>query len=151
MAKIDTHKVALKFFNFECSPGEWTNKLGLEPTETALKGEEYFTGPSHNRIKKVWSWNFWMYQEVIKKKNHWIGDQIDAFIDNIIKPRQEKIKEIITKCDSEFSIVQYIYDGCNPGLHFDNTKLKILSDIGVEIDIDIYVLSSGQEGKKKDK
>lgn len=146
MTHIDTHKVALKFFDFDCTPDELTRQLGLEPTETALKGQEYYVGPEH---KKIWPWNFWMHQVVIKKNGHWIGDQIDDFIDNIIKPRQEKIKEITLTCDSEFSIVQYIYEGCNPGLHFDNDRLKIITDIGAEIDADIYVLANGQKHEEE--
>jgi len=89
-----------------------------------------------------------MHQVVVKKNRHWIGNQIDEFIDNVIKPRQEKIKEIISTCDSEFSIVQYIYEGCNPGLHFENDRLKIIADIGAEIDVDIYVFGNGNVDTK---
>ncbi|PCJ82776.1 MAG: hypothetical protein COA57_13100 [Flavobacteriales bacterium] len=151
MTDIDTHKVALKFFDFDCSPDELTKEFGLEPTETALKGQEYHVGPEHRRLKKTWPWNFWMHQVIIVKNRHWIGDQIDDFLDNIIKPRQGKIKKIISTCESEFSIVQYIYEGCNPGLHFDNDRLKIITDIGAEIDVDIYVFGNGQEDEKENK
>ena len=145
MTDIDTHKVALKFFNFDCTPEELTEDLGLEPTKTGLKGQKYHLGPEAGKRIRTWEWNFWMYQVTVEKNRHWIGDQIDDFIDNIIKPRQEKIKKIIsTTCDSEFSIVQYIYEGCNPGLHFDNARLKIIADIGAEIDVDIYVLGNGE-------
>ena len=149
MIKIDVHKVALKFFDFDYLPGQLTKDLGLEPTETALKGQVYHVGPEHKRIKKTWPWNLWMYEVVVEKNRFWIGDQIDEFIDNIIKPRQEKIKNIISTCQSEFSIVQYIYEGCNPGLHFDKDRLKIISDIGAEIDVDIYVLSNGEIDEKE--
>ena len=150
MPNIDTHKVALKFFNFDCTPYELTKQLAIEPTETALKGQDYYIGPKHKRIKKIWPWNFWMYQVVVERNRHSIVDQIDEFIDNVIKPRQEKIKEIVANCDCEISIVQIIYEGCNPGLHLDNGRLKILTDIGAEIDVDIYVLDNGRENEKEE-
>ena len=149
MKNINTHKVSLKFFDFDYSPEELTEILGLKPTETALKGQEYFIGSTHNKIKKIWPWNFWEYQQVIEKNDHWIGDQIDDFIDSIIKPRLLIIKELTASCDSEFSIVQYLYDGCNPGLHFDNSRLKIITAIGAEIDIDIYNFNDSEKDSIK--
>ncbi|PSR52106.1 hypothetical protein AHMF7605_00505 [Adhaeribacter arboris] len=151
MIEIDTHKVSLKFFDFDCPPDELTKELGLEPTRTALKGQEYYIGPENKRVKKTWKWNFWEHQITIVEKDVWIGDLIDNYIDKVFQPRQENIKKITSKCRSEFSIVQYLYDGCNPGLHFKNNRLKIIADIGAEIDIDIYMLGSEQiENKEKE-
>jgi hypothetical protein len=149
MTDIDIHRVTLKFFDFNFSPEELTSKLDLEPTETAIKGQEFFVGPKHKQIRKIWPWNFWAYQVEIVKRRHWIGDQIDDFIDNIIKPKQEKIKTITATCKAEFSIVQYIYEGCNPGLQFNKERLKVIADIGAEIDADIYVLGNEKEINKK--
>ena len=123
-----------------------TKELGLEPTEAGIKGQEYFVGPEHGIIKKIWLHNYWEYR-ITKKEDSWISDQVDQFIDSILKPNQTKLKNIIATCEAEFSIVQYYYSGCNPGLHFDNAKLKIVSDIGASLDIDIYCLSETEEEK----
>ncbi len=143
MQKVNVHKVALKFFDFDYLPAKLTDDLGLEPTKTALQGQLYHVGPKLSKIERKWSWNFWMYQVIVEKSRFQIGDQIDDFIEHIIKPRQEKIKNIASTCSAEFSIVQYIYDSCNPGLFFNKSQLKVISNIGVEIDIDIYVLGNG--------
>ena len=149
MKDIDTHIVSLKFFNFDGSLDELTKELGLEPTRIAQKGQEYYIGPQHNRVKKTLPWNFWEYQEVMKQNDHWTGDQINAYIEKIIEPRPEIIKNIIAKCQSEFSIVQYLYKGGNPRLHINNEKLLILAQIGTAIDIDFYVLGDEPDLRNK--
>jgi hypothetical protein len=137
---IDENHTAIKLFNFKCSPEELTKKLGLEPTKTGVKGQSYWQGPADKKIEKIWPHNYWEYR-VVKNENKWISEQVDQFIDEIITPKKEILKQIISSCEAEFSIVQYYYSSCNPGLHFDNKRLQIISDIGAEIDIDIYCLS----------
>ena len=137
---IDENHTTLKFFNFRCSPEELTKELGLEPTKTAIKGKSYSQGPNGHKIEKIWPYNYWEYR-ITKKENKWISEQVDQFIDEIIIPKKGILKKIISSCEAEFSIVQYYYSGCNPGLHFDNKRLQLISDIGAEIDIDIYCLS----------
>ena len=143
---INENHTTLKLFSFECPPEDLTKKLGLEPTKTAIKGQEYLVGPDHRKIKKTWPHNYWEYK-ITKKEDSWISEQVDQFIDSIIKPNQTKLRNIIATCEAEFSIVQYYYSGCNPGLHFDNAKLKIVSDIGASLDIDIYCLSETEKDK----
>jgi hypothetical protein len=141
---INQNHIAIKFFNFTCSHDNISKEIDLEPTRIGIKGNEYFIGPEHNKIRKIWPYNFWEYRVLIEE-NTWISDLVDQFIDNIIKPRHDKIKNIMASCESEFSVVQYFYDGCNPGLHFDKQKLQIISSIGASLDIDIYCLSKAEE------
>lgn len=137
---INKNYITLKFFNFRCSPEVLTKELGLTPTKTGIKGQSYWQGAKDSKIKKIWPHNYWEYR-VTKKGNNWISGQVDQFIDEIIIPKKAILKKIISTCEAEFSIVQYYYSGCNPGLHFDNKRLQVISEIGAEIDIDIYCLS----------
>jgi len=40
MKNVDTHKVALKFFDFDCSPEELTKQLGFELLHRAKAQED---------------------------------------------------------------------------------------------------------------
>ena len=146
MSKTNVNNIALRFFDFALTPDELTKELGLNPTETALKGQKYFQGPPDNNIEKIWPYNYWEYR-VTTITNDWVNILIDDFFNTVIKPGEEKIKLVTLICQAEFSIVQYSYDGYNPGFHIDKEKLKILGNLGIELDIDIYCLENA-EGEK---
>lgn len=150
MNKTDQHKVALKISEFPYSVDNLTTMLGLQPSETAVKDQEYFIGPPHRKIPKRWPFNFWMYQESVEKDQWYIGDQITNFISKIIVPRISILNEIKENCEFELGVSQCLYTGCNPGFHLDKKELKILADIDCEIDIDFYVLSGSTEDPKGD-
>lgn len=137
---VDENHTSLKLSEFTCPPEELSLKLGLKPTKTATKGQIYYVGPKGNRIEKVWEYNYWEYR-VTKRDDTWISDQFDEFLDNIIIPIKDTLKSVLLTCDGELSIVQYAYNSCNPSLHFDRDKIKIISDIGAHLDIDIYCLA----------
>ena len=145
MAEISEHIVSFKILDYDCTSDEITSVLELEPTKIGIKGQKYEIGPKHKRITKTWKQNRWIYEVLVKRNNHWVGNQIDDFIKNVITPRQHKLKNIISTCRAEFKIVQYLYDSFNPGLHFSNSQLKIITDIGADIDVDIYVLKNAVE------
>ena len=111
-----------------------------------MKGQKYFQGPPDNNIEKIWPYNYWEYR-VTTITNDWVNILIDDFFNTVIKPGEEKLKLVTLICQAEFSIVQYSYDGYNPGFHIDKEKLKILGNLGIELDIDIYCLENA-EGEK---
>jgi hypothetical protein len=138
--KRDTNvnHVILWFLNFDNSPEEITEKLGLIPTRTAIKGQERSNSSIAN--KKIHKFSFWEYEWKIES-NQFVGELADKFIEEIIKPRIGEIKMLADTIDAEFKIVQYYYSGYNPGYHFSVDKMKILSEANLEIDIDTYCLS----------
>jgi hypothetical protein len=136
--KLNKNHIEIKFFDFSITHDEVTTILGLIPTHKWMKDEEYFVGPK--KIKKIRKGNFWGH-ELYAETNDFIGDQVEEFLKSIIAPRTSQIKELTDKYHGEFSVVQYMYDGCNPGLYFDKGQLKILNDCGLELNIDIYVLT----------
>lgn len=123
--------IELKIFDFDSEPGQITDMLGLTPTKIWVKGEEYIFGDKRNGIKKTREKNYWEYRET-NISNDWIGGHIDRFIDEIVLPRKVAIRKITEHLHTEFSVVQYIYEGCNPGLYFDKKVIKVLNDCGLE-------------------
>ena len=138
--KTNENHITLKLFGFSCSPEEVTKIIGLKPTKTAFEGQEYHQGSKQNRLRKKWQHSYWEYR-IIKNEKQWISDSVDEFIEEIICPRIGVLKELISKCEAELSIVQYLNAGCNPGLHFSKEIINFLSQIGVDLDVDIYCLA----------
>ncbi|WP_187264810.1 DUF4279 domain-containing protein [Pontibacter beigongshangensis] len=132
--------VELKIFDFDSEHGQITDMLGLAPTKVWVRGEEYIFGDKRNGLKKTRENNYWEYRST-NISNDWIGNHIDKFIDEIILPRKDVLRSISEKLHTELSIVQYIYEGCNPGLYFNKKALKAINDCGLELNIDLYVLS----------
>lgn len=138
----DTNKnhVSLSLFGFDVDPNEISEELQLSPTSSGVKGESYSIGPSENRIEKTSDYSHWQYEWKLST-NEFIGDIIDRFIKEIITPRVEKLVELANTSSVQFQIVQYYYDGCNPGVCIEKEDIKTLAKIGASIDIDIYCLS----------
>ncbi len=134
--KVNENYIGLKLFGFECGFEEISDQLALTPTGTARKCLPKSERPAD---KRIWSSNVWLYECVIKS-NDFIGDHITKFIDDIIIPKRDVIQELSKTCEIEFSIVQYMHYGCNPGFCLNNSQLRIFAEIGAELNIDIYCL-----------
>ena len=130
--------IELKIFDCE-DPIEINDILGVVPTCTWKKGEEYIVADKKENIRKVRENNYWEYRSTMISTD-WIGNQIEEFIIEILEPRKELIRTITERFPAEFSIVQYIYDSCNPGFYFDKKALQIFVECGLELNIDVYVL-----------
>ena len=133
----------LKIFDFDTDYRRITDLLDLNPTKFWNKGEEYIFGDKRKGIKKIRESNYWEYRST-NVSNGWTGDHIEKFIEEIIIPRKNILKTITAKFHTELSVVQYMYESCNPGLYFDKKAIKILNECGLELNIDLYVLSQGK-------
>ncbi|ALJ00729.1 DUF4279 domain-containing protein [Rufibacter tibetensis] len=141
---VNQNIVELKVFDFDVAHQEISTLLGLSPSIFWVKGEEYTFGGNYNH-KKIRENSYWEYRST-EYGNGWIGTQVENFIEEIISPRVEVLKDMSSEYHMELSVVQYMYDGCNPGLYFKKKFLNILNESGLELNIDIYVL--GQQGDK---
>lgn len=141
--KVNRNHITLSFFDFNYSPDIISKELELTPHSIGIKGDEYMIG-SKNQIKKIRDYSIWSY-EWKSQTNEFIGDIIERFIVEIILPRMDKIKKVSLNSEVQFQIVQYYYDGCNPGIFIKSEHTKILSEINSSIDIDIYCLSENKE------
>jgi len=129
--------IILWFMDFDLPHEAITARLTLQPTRIATKRQEQVTP---NGITKISRHTFWEYEWKIES-NEFIGDGVERFVNEIIKPRTEHIKALTAVIDAEFKIVQYYYDGCNPGYHFTTETMQTLIAANLEMDIDIYCLS----------
>ena len=138
--ETNQNHVKMLIHNFDYHPDQISKKLMIEPHSIGVKGEPYEIGPPHNRIKKTHEYSYWEHEWKIFT-NDFIGDIVEKYVNNFIKPNTSSLKEIAADCDMQFTVIQYYYDGCNPGFHFDKSVVQILSDLGASIDIDLYCLS----------
>jgi len=134
--KSNENYIQLKFFGFNIDHKEISDSMGLQPTQKWSKGDKYKSG----RLEKIRKENHWGF-EIVTETNDFIGDQAKAFLADIVLPRTREIRSLTNTCHGEFSIIQYMYDSVNPGLYLDKDQIGILHDCGLELNVDIYVLS----------
>jgi hypothetical protein len=144
-SEVNQNHLIIRFLDFDFSPDLITKKMGLEPTSTGQKGEEYFIGPQKEN-SKFRECSHWDYEWKIKT-NDFICDLFDRFFKEIIISRIDSIKNIGLNCKTtRLIIVQYYYSGQNPGYGFVKEQIKILADINAEVDMDIYCLCEENSG-----
>jgi hypothetical protein len=140
--KVNQCHIILGIIEFDFSPEVISKELKLEPYSTGIKGEEYFAG-DNKQIRRIRECNYWEYEWKLLT-NEFIGDIIERFINEIILPRVEVLKNLSINSEIIFTIVQYYYDGYNPGIFISSKHLKILSEINSSVDIDLYCLSEDE-------
>ena len=101
--EINQNHIILWFLNFDFPRQEITARLNLQPTRIATKRQEQI---AVNGVAKISRHTFWEY-EWKSESNEFIGDAVERFIEEIIKPRTEYIKSLADNVDAEFKIVQY--------------------------------------------
>nr|WP_319399136.1 DUF4279 domain-containing protein [uncultured Carboxylicivirga sp.] len=135
---INQNHFILRFIDFDFDPKIISDRLGLKPSSSGQKGEEYYIGTK--KIPRIRDCNHWDIEQKIIS-NDFIGDLLDLFFKEIIIPRIELLKELKSQCKIlRLTMVQYYYTGHNPGFTLTNEQIKILADINAEIDIDVYCL-----------
>lgn len=134
---MNENHVAIKIFDFVAPPQELGSLFGLEPTKTARKGDEY------GILKKTYPWNFWEHRRV-RNEDRFIGDLAAEFIATVLEPRKEALKQVLSGCSGEFSVVQYLNNGCNAGFHLGRSALRTICDLGIELDVDIFCLAKDE-------
>jgi hypothetical protein len=129
--------------NFDFPHEEITTRLNLQPTRIATKGQEQLASNGVTKISKKTFWEYeWKYET-----NEFIGDVVERFVDEVVKPRVEEIRTLTEEIEAEFKIVQYYYDGCNPGYHFTTGTMQTLIAANLEMDIDTYCLVGAEASR----
>lgn len=129
--------VSLWIAGFDSSPDEITKKLGIEPTETLIKGDYRFFGKGKHLIKKLNKQNAWILKSPLSQKVK--PDRHLEHILNIIQSKKQRFIEIFNKYDSRISLAIY-WDYCNPGITLDKKILKELAELNIEVGFDTYYL-----------
>lgn len=134
------YHLSLSFYDFDGEPQRITKLLGLDPDSVGLKGECYTSG----NLEKILDYSYWGYKWRVDT-NEYVGTFIQSFIEQIIAPRLDAIASLAKESTVQFQIVQYYFDGFNPGLNIDAEYIQVLSRIGASLDVDIYCLSDTKE------
>lgn len=128
---------ALKIHDFGCSLEVLNKKLGINATESWLKGE-IIPNRDGKITRKNSSW-------IIKISVENSGLLNKRITDLIMLVNENELKKLTDKHLCELSIVMKCHDENNIGLNFDKEILKKISALGIELDLDIYMLSNAQQ------
>ncbi len=120
-------------YNFDCKPDEISEKLGIKSTETWLKGDNKPFGKGKIRIRE----NIWKLKSTVDVKEP-IEKQLQELI-NILRPVKDIVKSFSKKYYTEFGCAIYLND-YNSGVHLDKVIITEITDLGAELDFDIYSL-----------
>lgn len=124
--------IALKIHDFECSIEVINKKLGIDATESWLKGE-IIPGRNGKILRRNSSW-------ILKssiENSAFINQAIIALLMSI---NYDELIIFSQKYLCELSIVMKCHNENNIGVNFDKEMLKRLTTLGVDLDLDIYML-----------
>ena len=117
--------------DFECTPEEITNIIGLKPSRVVLKGEPLNNG----RVRKRSFWEFHSTLPITEVFQ-------DAHLSNLMGPllrKRDEINKIGSRFEVGISCVGY-YTNVNPGFHMSAKLIKQCAELGVSIDFDLYTM-----------
>jgi hypothetical protein len=126
------NKVFIRIHEFDCSLDEITSKLQLKPTSGWLKGD-LIPNRKQPVYRKQSTW------ELKASVSH--DSPVEVHIEyllNAIEPVKDIFKSLVSKYEGELAIVSHIREDFNPGMNFSSTLVKRMSELGLEIDFDIY-------------
>jgi len=118
-------------YGFEFDPQEITDKLGITPSEAWKKGDKKpFRDKFINIHKNTWK----LISDLGDDKS---PEEHIAHLLSQVKIAEEKFKEFSRKHYSELGLAIYVEDK-NYGVHFDKNIMDALSNLKLELDLDIY-------------
>ena len=131
-------RIAGQNLNFE----EITQKLSQQPSFIYRKGDCY-TPKFGDKQPIIYEEDCWIF-EVEKQEDETFDDMLYAFLIRFIKSK-EYIKELSDNFDATLWVSVYP-DGEQSNIHLEKKTLKILSDMGLVVDLDIMFLKDFYDG-----
>lgn len=133
---MNSISIALKVSEFDAKE-DLTKLLGLQATHSHYAGEHYRLPTIGGELEKTYKHNYWEHRREYET-DEWVQVLADLFINEIIIPRVEILKELSIRSGLEFFIGINYYNEANPSFHFSKELLAVLSMINAELDIDMY-------------
>ncbi|MNL22729.1 hypothetical protein D3C87_1440870 [compost metagenome] len=125
--------VYFKVHDFDCAIQLIDQKLGINATESWLKGDII-----PNRDGKVRRMNSsWILKRTFQKLESVNQEIVDLFS----TLNETEIINMSQQYSCELSVVVKMHNENNIGLNFDKGLLSYFSRLGVDLDLDIYMLS----------
>lgn len=137
---MSQHRISvdLRIADFECSPEELTNIIGISPTRTWRQGDLVTPRTAHRYKENGWELSSGVSQ------HESFDNHVNALLD-IIEPKIDAFIEIGSKYFATLSCAIYMYDNSENSLpwpHFTKRSMAVLHHIGAEVDFDLYILPS---------
>lgn len=131
--------VDLRIVDLKVNPSIITDKLGIVPTKTWVKGQRV-----SEKISRAHDSNGWLFSPDVPQEIEF--EELMRHLMDIFESKKETLKEISESAYIELSIALYLYydndEDSIPWIHFTKPEMDMLNAIGAEVDFDIYVLPS---------
>jgi hypothetical protein len=110
--------------------GEISATLGLEPTETWLRGDAGNYNPSRPD-------SGWCYHSPLPRTETNLGAHIEALLP-LLKAREHAIQALSARYETYLVCVGKYDDSASPGLFISRESVALLASLGVAVDADLY-------------
>jgi hypothetical protein len=94
-------------------------------------------GQKTNRGRGFYSTS-WIKYQFARSTSHELEESLNMLLDEIEKDK-EGVKYLVKKTDACIDIVKYQYVSANAGIEIDNKTIKRLEELGLKIEIDMYI------------
>ncbi len=136
--KNDT-KVSFEIYGFNFSPQEISNKIGIEPTETWIKGDLKRSGPKGKtqaeiKIKE----NVWILSSELDA-NEPIENHLEHLLIKLLS-HKNSLQELTQKYNTQFRST-LLYTDFDPYINLDKKILKDITSLNASLKLDFYFLS----------
>jgi hypothetical protein len=130
-------KAYFKIHGFECSVEEISITMGLQPTQSWLKGDK-IDGRTPIIERKFSSW----IREIYEGDINTAGDEYLKYLYEFINKNLSVIQKLSDQYETELTLVLRAYNNSNIGIYLSKKVLKLVSQTGVNIDIDAYYFNT---------
>lgn len=120
----------------EILPENITEKVGLQPSGTHLKGQHISSNSSHQYKDHLWE---------IKSQLNSSAD-IQAHVINILdqlRPFKKRIIQTTKSMSKELALTIFYYES-RPSMHFTRGIIEELAEYELEMDFDIYFIEKNK-------
>ncbi len=114
---------------FEVPPSVISRELGLDPTETWVKGEPWL--PGRNR-----SFNTWHLHSPLPRTEVFMDMHLEALL-SLLEPQAAAIQSTRSRYEFGINCVGY-YHNENPGFHLSAALIARLHVLALDVDFDLY-------------
>jgi hypothetical protein len=135
-SNVDTIRLYLIIDDLSFDPDLITEKTSLQPYKVYKKGITYKT-----QFGKEWTSKSNCWEIKYEQKNAvYSDDAIHGFIEKIIHPHLDYFTEVLKDATGMLRFVYEYYYSNNIGIHFNKDFIKLLSQLNLEVDFDLYCL-----------
>ena len=136
--------VSFRIWEFENVTHEYITQLvDIQPTSIVVKGDKKNPKNQDSPLKK---YNGWFLDSNLAPYGTF-DEQMNSLL-NVIEPKIAEFKDLCEKYSCEFSCALYLYfdnGESTPSVHLDSRYNKLIKDLNIDFDVDLYVLPNENE------